>query len=149
MAQSVGETEARAPAGKRPKTRVIGQKIADIDALALGRELTNVIFSAAICRDDVFGESRQSDRLVASHIERQAFSFLCDRGIKKRLRGIVDIKQVATLVSAPNLERLAPDNSAHPNPEKGLTRILDAHPWSVDIRQPQRAALDRVNVVIH
>jgi hypothetical protein len=86
VAQSVGETESRAPAGERPKTRVIGQKIADIDALALGRELTNVILATAIFRDDVFGETWQTDGLVAAHIERQAFSFFCDRDIKKRLR---------------------------------------------------------------
>jgi len=55
-------------------------------------------------------------------------------------------KTVAALLAAPNLERLAFDDPAQPNTEKGLAGILDAHPRSVDVSQPQGAGLDPIDV---
>ena len=49
-AQAFGETESGAPAGERPKTVIVSQKIADIDALALRRKLADIVIPAAVCR---------------------------------------------------------------------------------------------------
>ncbi len=62
--------------------------------------------------------------------------------------GILDIGEVAQLLATPNLEIAPLDDGAQPDPDKGLTRVLDPHPWSVSVGQPQRATAHPVNVVI-
>src|ERR1700746_505858 len=61
---------------------------------------------------------------------------------------VIDIEQVAALLAAPYLERLAFDYPVQPNPEEGLPGILDAHSGPVDIGQPQGASLDAVDIAI-
>ena len=127
---------------------VVDQEISNVDALALGRKLPDVVLPAAIRFDHRFCQGRQADRVAAADIERQALGLGRQRGGEECVGRVIDIQKVAALLAAPNLERLAFDDPAQPDTEEGLAGVLDAHSWPVDVGQPQGARLDAVDVAI-
>src|SRR5215468_8588347 len=111
----VGEADARVPAGDSAKSAIVGYKITDIDALALRWKLPDLVCSAAITRNDCVGQIHQIAGFVAPHIKCQSLSFLGNRGIDERFGRIVDVKQIPTLLAAPDLENLSLYHPAQPD----------------------------------
>src|SRR6266404_3020807 len=137
--EAVVEADPRRPSGQPAEAAVVGDEIADIDALAVGREFAVLEPAAAICPDQRLGESEQRIRLAATDIEREAGGVAAERGAQKCLDRILDIQKLAALFAAPNLEGGAFERPAQPDPEEILPCILDPHPRPINIGQPQRA----------
>src|SRR5271166_5194307 len=114
----IGEADARVPAGNCAKSAVVGYKVTDIDALALRGKLPDLVFPSTM------------------------------RGVEERFGRIIDVKQIPTLLAAPDLEGLPLDHPAQPDAQKSLSSILDTHSRPVNVGQSQRAALDPIDVGI-
>ena len=139
----------RRPAGQIAEAAVVGDEIADIDALAVFREFAPGETSAAIDPHQRLGQSEQRVRRLAADIERLSRGLAGQRGAQKRLDRVIDIEQLAPLLAAPYLEALPFKDAAQPDAEKVLPCVLDPHPGPVDIRQPQRTGVEPVRVVKH
>jgi len=142
----IGEADAGAPTSDCTKSTVVGYKVADINALALGWKLSDLVFPISISRNDRLGQIRQVAGFVAANIERQSLRFLSNRGKEERFGRVVDVKQIPTLLTAPDLEGLPLNNPAQPDAQKGLSSILDTHSRPINVGQTQRATLDSIDV---
>ena len=140
--QPLVEPDPRRPAGQFAEAAVVGDEIADIDALALLGELAPLETAAAIDPHQRLGQREQRVRRLAADIERQPGRVRGQRGQQESLDGVVDIEQFAPLLAAPHLEGLAFQRAAQPDAEEILPRVLDPHPRPVDVGQPQRAGVD-------
>src|ERR1700692_2534746 len=108
----VSQRGARRPIGKRAKLPVVSDEIADIDLLALGRELPDLIAPAATGGDQRGGERGKAVGRVAADIKRLACRGRRDRGGEKRLGSVLDKDHVAALLAAPALERFIRERPA-------------------------------------
>src|SRR6266699_6126816 len=123
--QAVIEADARRPPGQLAKAAIVGDEIADIDALAVGREFALLETAAAIRPDQRLGQGEERIGLAAADIEREARGVAAERSAQKRLDRIIDIQQLTALFAAPPLEGGAFQRAAQPDPEEILPRILD------------------------
>jgi len=55
--EAIGEANARAPARDRAKSAIVGDKVTDVDALALRRELPDLVLSSTERRDHRLSQS--------------------------------------------------------------------------------------------
>src|SRR5712692_491427 len=114
--QAVVEADLWRPAGQLAKAAVVGDEIADVDTLPVGREFAQFIAAAAIGADQRLGEREQRIGCLAADIERAAGGVAAHRSRQKRLDGVVDIEQLAALLAAPYFDRRALDRAAQPDP---------------------------------
>src|SRR6516162_52571 len=111
----IGEADVRAPTGDRAKAAIVGYEVSDVDALALCRKRPDLVFPAAICRDNRLGQICQTAGFVATDIKCQSLGFWRNRGIEERFGRIIDVEEIPTLLAAPDLEGLPLYHPALPN----------------------------------
>src|SRR5216683_1643064 len=102
--EAVVEADARRPPGQPAETAVVGDEIADIDALPVGRKFALLESAAAIRPDERLGQCEQRIGLAAANVEREAGGIAAERGAQKRLDRIIDKQELAALLAAPHLE---------------------------------------------
>src|SRR5260370_9830955 len=100
------EADARRPPGQVAKTAVVGDEIADIDALPVVREFAPLKTAAAICPDHRLGERQEGIGRPTADIEREARGVTAPRRAQERLDRVVDVEQLPALFAAPDLESL-------------------------------------------
>src|SRR6266567_8913768 len=91
--EAVIEPDARRPPGQLAEAAVVGDEIADIDALAVGRKFAVLEPAAAIRPDQRLGECQERIGLAAADIERETGRVATERGTQKRLDRIIDIQE--------------------------------------------------------
>src|SRR5260370_42024403 len=111
------EADAGGPAGQPTEAAVVGNEIADIDALPVGREFALLETAAAIRPDQRLGQCEERIGVAAADIEGETRGVAADRGAQKRLDRIIDIQQLAALLAAPHLEGGALERPPPPAPQ--------------------------------
>src|SRR5229473_3585076 len=145
--EAVVEVDVRRPAGQRAEAAVVGDEVADIDALPVGRKFALLESAAAIRPDQRLGQCEERIGLAAANVEREAGGIAAERGAQKRLDRIIDIQELAALLAPPYLEGGAFERPTQPDAEEILPCILDPHARSINIGQPQRAGVDSIGIV--
>src|SRR5260370_35252145 len=105
----------RRPAGEAAQQPVLGIVVADIDALALGREVADDEAAAAIRRDQRRREIAQADGAMAADIAGLAGERGRQRREQECIDRILDIGEVAQLVATPAFEIAALEGGAEPD----------------------------------
>src|SRR5579862_7728699 len=96
--EAVVEADLRRPPGELAEAAVVGDEIADIDALPVGREFALFESAAAIRPDQRLGQCEERIGLDAADIERQSRGVAAERGAQKRLDRVVDVQELAALL---------------------------------------------------
>ena len=122
--------------------------VADVDGAALGRKLLHLDAPAAIRLDHEARQLGQGKRRRAADIAGAPRHLGARGGEQKRLGHVIDISEVAALLPAPNLDRRALEEPAHPDAQKSLAGVLDAHARPIDVGEAQGQRAQAVEAVI-
>src|SRR5204863_10006583 len=99
--------------------------------------------------DEQCREIAMADRPIAADVEDLAVAGVARAGAQKRVRGIVDVDEVADLRAlAVDLDGAIFNREADEPGEESLPIVFDQLPRSVDVRQPERAGADAEHVVV-
>ncbi len=89
--QPLIQADTRRPAGQLAEAAIVGDEIADVDALALVGKFAALEMAAAIRADQGLGERQQRIGRLAADIQRKPRGLAAQRGDQKRLGGILDV----------------------------------------------------------
>ena len=137
-AEAFLERDPRRPAEGRLDERVLRVVVADVDPLALGGEVADRRTSRCPRPPRRVGRAPRARRpRHRQGCRRVPIGVVAGRE-KEGVDGVVDIREVAKLFAAPDLERLVADGLRDPDPEEGLPRVLHSHVRAVGVREAQR-----------
>ncbi len=145
--EAFGHVYLRSPTGCRAKGGIVGMIVADVDLLAVHRKRLDHRLATLVGGDQGLSQRCQADRRKAADVECPAFGRRRHRR-DERIDGVVDIGEVAQLLAAPDLEGLAFQREADPDPEEGLAGVLDPHARAVGVGQPQAARFQAIDPVV-
>src|SRR5580700_341720 len=146
--ETVAQRDCRSPAQRLADQRIVGIVVTYVDPFAVGGEFALFEMADAVKSNE---QPRQVDErrdFAPAQVEDLTGRLGPRRRQQEGLDTVVDVGEVAELLASPNLERLALEEQANPNAHKRLPRVLDSHPRSIRVRQPQDARRQLVDVIV-
>ena len=142
------EGDAGKPAGSLSEFRRIGVEAADVDPFLVSRPLDERDRPAAGHAHEELRELTVADRLVSSDVEHITIAHVRGAGPQERVRGIVDVDEIAQLRSvAEDLDLTTLERQSDEPADESLAVVFDQLPRPVDVRQAQRAGAHVEHVV--
>src|SRR3989441_5248583 len=126
----------------------VGIVIADINRFAIGRKRTDNVLSAVVHLDQEVSQALQVDDTFPPQVENLAVDILTGRRHEECLYGVINVCEIAQLLSTPDLKSFAFYEKPDPEPQKGLTGILNAHVRAIRIGQTQDTRPNSIRIVI-
>ena len=105
--ESLPKRHFRRPAQHGANVTVIRVVIPNVDPLPLRREGTNHIAGVLLHLRKEIGKIFQMDGILPPQVENLTVGFIPRRGEKKSLHGVVHVREIAQLLSAPQIKRVA------------------------------------------
>src|SRR6266705_2730684 len=135
--ESFTEWHFRYPAQSRPNVAEVGIVIADVDRFAIGRKRPNNVLAAVVHLNQEISQGLQVDDTFSSQVENPAVDILTCRRHEECLYSVINVGEIAQLLSAPDLKSFVFYEKPDPEPQKGLAGILNAHVRAIRIGQTQ------------
>src|SRR5215212_8099266 len=116
--QAIPQRNSGRPAGCSTKGSIICVIVADIDHLAIVREVLDLELSSSIDLDQHLGKFFESDGLRPADIENLALRFRRQRGEQERFGGVLHVSQIPELLATPHFEGGALEQTSDPEPQE-------------------------------
>src|SRR5207245_2903869 len=98
--------------------------------------------------DEKLGKGLQADDTLTAQVKNLAVDILTCCRHEECLYGVINVCEIAHLLSTPDLKSFAFYEKPDPEPQKGLAGILNAHVRAIRIGQTQDTRPNSIRIVI-